>query len=246
VTAASTNAATRRPALVLFDIDGTLLLSGGAGVRSMALAFEDVFGTRDAFAGISIAGRTDTYLVSLALQRAGIPDTASAHAQFRERYLEILGREIHHQGSHQRGLMPGVRELLDELARDENCHKALLTGNYELAAHIKLSHFAVDGFFTWGAFGEDSDDRGELARLAVQRAAQRGVPSAARANVVVIGDTPHDIACARAIAARVVAVATGGYSEQQLQSHGADFVTADLSATADIVDFIARGGCGGP
>jgi phosphoglycolate phosphatase len=222
--------------LLLFDIDGTLLLSGGAGVRAMGRAFEDVFGVRDGFDGIPVAGHTDTFLVSRALERAGIEDTPAAHATFRDAYLRVLPEEIQKPGSGRRGLMPGVAALLDRLNDDDGIHVALLTGNYEPAAHVKLSHFGVGHHFSWGAFGEDSADRNELARLAHARARERGIPEAARANTIVIGDTPHDIACARAIDARVIAVATGGYSVDQLKEGCADVVLADLSDTAAVLE----------
>jgi phosphoglycolate phosphatase len=222
-------------ALVLFDIDGTLLLSGGAGVRAMTIAFEEVFGVARGFETIAIAGFTDSFLLSRALTRAGLPDTPETHARFRERYLEILPEEIEKPGTGHKGLMPGVAELLDDLSRRDDVHAALLTGNYSQAARLKLTHFGVEGFFSWGAFGEDSPDRGELARLVLQRAEERAIPRAARDNAVVIGDTPHDIACARVIGARVIAVATGGYSVEQLQASGPDTVVPDLSDTAAIL-----------
>jgi phosphoglycolate phosphatase-like HAD superfamily hydrolase len=222
-------------ALVLFDVDGTLLLSGGAGVRAMTLAFERVFGVADAFEGIPIAGYTDTFLVSRALTRAALPDTVAAHASFRTAYLELLPDEIVKPGTGRKGLMPGVRELLDELSADPAMHFALLTGNYEAAAFIKLAHFGVGAYFSWGAFGEDSPHRAELAQLALRRAAARTVPASACDNAVVIGDTPHDVACARAIGARVLAVATGGYSVEQLAASGADAIVDDLTDTNTIV-----------
>jgi phosphoglycolate phosphatase len=222
-------------ALVLFDIDGTLLLSGGAGVRAMTRAFEHTFGVADAFDGIPIAGFTDSFLLSKALQRAGLDDGHEAHTRFRDEYLRILPDEIAKPGSGRRGLMPGVEHLLRDLAASDFAHSALLTGNYQRAAHIKLAHFGVSHYFSWGAFGDDSPDRTELARLALTRAEERGVPLAAREKPIVIGDTPHDVACARAIGARAVAVATGGYSVDDLHACGADVVLPDLADTAAVI-----------
>lgn len=202
----------------------------------MTRAFEIVFGVPSAFEAIQVAGHTDSFLVSRALERAGIDDTPEMQARFRETYLALLPDEILKPGIGRRGLMPGVRDLLDHLAADASVHRALLTGNYEPAAHVKLSHFGVGEHFSWGAFGEDSHDRSELARLALSRARKRGISERACANVVVIGDTPHDIACARAIDARVIAVATGGFSVEQLQESCADAVFADLRDTAAVLD----------
>jgi phosphoglycolate phosphatase len=222
-------------ALVLFDIDGTLLLSGGAGVRAMTRAFAHLFGVEDAFDGIPIAGFTDSFLLSRALERAVLPDTADAHQSFRTIYLDMLPEEIAKPGRGRTGLMPGVQPLVDHIAGANDLHPALLTGNYERAAQIKLAHFGLGEYFSWGAFGEDSPDRTELARLALARAEARAIPRAARDNVVVIGDTPHDVACAKAIGARAIAVATGGYSIEQLQESGADEAFADLSDTAALL-----------
>jgi phosphoglycolate phosphatase-like HAD superfamily hydrolase len=222
-------------ALVLFDVDGTLLLSGGAGVRAMTRAFELVFGVGGGFDGIPIAGYTDSFLLSRALTRAGIDDTADAHTAFRVAYLEVLPGEIEKPGSGQKRLMPGVTALLEEVSRGHHLYPALLTGNYQAAARIKLAHFGVADYFTWGAFGEDSPDRKELARIALQRADAHAVPDSARQNVVVIGDTSHDVACARAIGARAIAVATGGCSFDELEQTGADVVLHDLSDTAALL-----------
>jgi phosphoglycolate phosphatase-like HAD superfamily hydrolase len=225
--------------LVLFDIDGTLLLSGGAGVRSMTLAFEMAFGVPDAFAGITIAGRTDTYLLSAAFERAGLPDTADAHSRFHTSYLPVLAREIHARGNGRYGVMPGVEALLATLEADAGIHLALLTGNYERAARLKLDHFGLNRFFAWGVFGEESPDRNVLGRLALVRAEANRVPAAARERPVVIGDTPDDIACAQAAGARAIAVATGSFSLDQLAAAGADVALADLSDTAAVLAAIS-------
>ena len=221
--------------LVLFDIDGTLLLSGGAGVRAMTRAFEHLFAVPDGFAGIPIAGHTDTFLLSQALARAGLRDASDVHDEFRRVYLSMLTEEIHAPGAGRRGVMPGVDTLLAAIAGQESFHAALLTGNYEQAARIKLRHFGLAEFFAWGTFGEESQDRNELARIAMSRATERQVPAAARARAVVVGDTPQDIACARAAGARAVAVATGSYSLDELIAAGADVALADLRDTERVL-----------
>jgi phosphoglycolate phosphatase len=224
--------------LLLFDIDGTLLLSGGAGVRAMTRTFERLFGVRDAFASSDIAGRTDTFILSNALRRAGLPDTAGTHQQFREAYIALLGDEIRRPTQSRTGLMPGVQPLLGAVHQRDGFYLALLTGNFERAAYVKLGHFGIGGFFPWGAFGEESAHRDDLARIALRRAESRSIPAPARSRAVVIGDTPHDVACARAIGARALAVATGGYSVEQLDEAAADMVLPDLSDTARILEFI--------
>ena len=225
--------------LVLFDIDGTLLLSGGAGVRAMTAAFSQLFGVANAFEGNPIAGLTDTFLLSRALASAGLPDTPDVHRSFRDAYLELLTKEMQLPGSGRKGVMPGVPELLAALPLD-GAHLGLLTGNYERAANIKLQYFDLAHHFTWGAFGEEAADRNELARLAVGKARQRRVSDEACQRAVVIGDTPHDIACAHAAGARALGVATGNFSVDQLREAGADVALPDLSDTADVLRILKQ------
>lgn len=215
--------------LVLFDIDGTLLLSGGVGVRAMTRAFHEMFGVVDAFASSDIAGRTDTFILSNALRAADLPDTSANHERFRTAYVEVLRDEIQQPMKKRSGLMPGVLPLLESIRAQPGFHVGLLTGNFETAAYIKLEHFQIGHYFEWGAFGEESAEREELARTAARRALERGVPVAARERTIVVGDTPHDVACARAIGARALAVATGSYSADALNAAGADVVMSDLS-----------------
>jgi phosphoglycolate phosphatase-like HAD superfamily hydrolase len=224
--------------LVLFDIDGTLLLTGGAGVRAMTRAFEATFGIRDAFDGISVAGRTDTYLLSQALQRSNTADSPENHERFRRAYVDLLAGEILQPGHGRRGLMPGVDALLVAMHQRQELHIALLTGNYEHAARIKLGHFNVGEYFAWGVFGEESADRNELGRIAITRAQERSVPVRARAQAVVIGDTPHDVECAHAAGMRALAVATGSYSVSELEATGADVVLPDLSDVDGVLAFV--------
>jgi phosphoglycolate phosphatase len=230
----------RKPALILFDIDGTLLLSGRAGLRAMTRAFQDTFGISDAFKGESFGGRTDSYLVSKALTLAGLPDTPEQHHRFRQNYLPLLAEEIQHPGEGHKGLMPGARELLEALEEYDHLHLALLTGNYREAAEIKLQHFELWDFFEWGAFSDDHHDRNELVPIAKSRAETYDIPVAAIERVIVIGDTPHDIECARVAGATSIAVATGGYTVAQLKDAGADEVLPDLSDTPSVVALLLR------
>jgi phosphoglycolate phosphatase len=227
-----------QPALILFDIDGTLLLSGRAGLRAMTRAFENTFGITDAFKGESFGGRTDSYLVSKALKLAGLPDTLENHHHFRQIYLPLLAEEIQHPGQGHKGLMPGARELLEALEAYDHLHLALLTGNYRDAAEIKLQHFELWDFFEWGAFSDDHHDRNQLVPIAKSRAETYDIPAAAIERVIVIGDTPHDIECARVAGSMSIAVATGGYTIEQLQDAGADVVLPDLSDTLKVMSLL--------
>jgi phosphoglycolate phosphatase len=217
--------------LLLFDIDGTLLLSGGAGMRAMSRAFHETFGLARAFEGVHPAGKTDTFLLASALERAGLGDSPAHHDRFRAAYLPALATELARPGTGRSGVMPGVEALLSRLRAQRGWHLALLTGNYEQAARLKLEHFGLNGFFDWGVFGEESGDRRVLGRIALERARARDVPEPSCAGAIVIGDTPDDIACAHAAGARSLAVATGSFTLDELTSAGAHHAVEDLSDT---------------
>lgn len=223
------------PTLLLFDVDGTLLLSGRAGMRAMTRAFEEIFGVPDGFRSAAFAGRTDSILVSEALRAAGLPDTPEHHRRFHDAYVSILAEEIQKPGTGYKGLMPGVRELIDALEEREEAFTALLTGNYRAAAEVKLSYFDLWDAFEWGVFSDDSSDRNALVPIARQRAETYDIPEAARQRVIVIGDTPHDVACARAAGALSLGVATGGFSVEALQQAGATIAMPDLADTARVL-----------
>src|SRR5690349_21233545 len=201
----------------------------------MTRAFQQTFGITDAFKGEHFGGRTDSYLVSKALQAAGLPDTPEQHHRFRDNYIPLLAEEIQHPGTGHKGLMPGARELLEALHDYDDLHLALLTGNYRDAAEIKLQHFEIWEFFEWGAFSDDAADRNLLVPIAMSRAETYDIPGEAIERVIVIGDTPHDIECARVAGARSIAVATGGYTVEQLKEFGADEVLHGLSDTEAVI-----------
>jgi phosphoglycolate phosphatase len=226
-------------ALILFDIDGTLVLTGGAGGRAMSFAFQEIFGVRDALNGIAMAGRTDPWILADALTAHHIASEPKALVRFRESYLRHLTIELDKPGA-RKGLMPGVRELLDVLHRRDDVYVALLTGNYEEGARIKLEYFDLWRYFPCGAFGDDAPQRDGLVSKALERIAASGGPSFSAADAVVIGDTPLGVACAAFCGARSIAVATGSHSIEQLRAAGADIVFQDLSNTHEVVAAILR------
>ena len=217
--------------IVLFDIDGTLILTGGAGSRAMNRAFEDVFRVAGAFDGVPMHGRTDRRLLEDALARAGVLSEDGELGRFRDRYFERLLETIHEPGP-LKGLMPGVRVLLDALAPRPGVFLALLTGNYEQAARIKLEYFDLWRYFRCGAYGDAVVDRNDLFPLALSRAFACGAPRIPHSEVLVVGDTVLDVACAAAAGARSVAVATGPSDVETLRGSGADVVFEDLRDTA--------------
>ncbi|MEO8255933.1 MAG: HAD family hydrolase [Acidobacteriota bacterium] len=220
--------------VVLFDIDGTLVLTGGAGQRAMALAFEDLFAIPNAFQHIEMPGRTDSWILSDAVAAHGTPWAVDDRTRFREVYLEHLRREIEQPGA-RKGVMPGIRPLLDRLDRRDDVYLALLTGNYEEAARIKLEYFDLWRYFRCGAFGDDAPDRNGLLPKAMAAIRKCGGPEVDSVDVVVIGDTPLDVACAAASGARSLAVATGGFDVATLRAAGADVAMQDLTDTPEVL-----------
>lgn len=217
------------PWIVLFDIDGTLVLTGRAGLRGMNAAFSRLYGSIEALEGIPVAGRTDRAIVSDALRAAGLAVTSDEILRLRDAYIADLQVEIGKPVPDFSGVLPGVGALLDELDADPEVSVGLLTGNFEAGARIKLGHFDLWSRFPFGAFGDDHDDRNALVPIALSRARAAGIAEPPPDRVVVIGDTPLDIACARAHGARAVAVATGSYTRDQLREAGADVVVETLS-----------------
>jgi len=226
--------------LVLFDIDGTLVLTGGAGMRAMNRAFAEIVGAptgptgatdTDALNGIAVAGRTDWIILQNTLARLGRELDQDLFGQIRERYVRHLGREIEQPGKGFNGTLPGVSALLEKLHAREDVFLGLLTGNFKDGARIKLQRFDLWRYFRCGAFGDDSPDRNALVPVALERAAACGLPPLAPADVIVVGDTPHDVACAQAVGAVPVGVATGGFTADQLRACGAAVVFETLEDT---------------
>ena len=227
------------PKLVLFDIDGTLVLTGGAGVRAMTRACDEIVGSSDALHGVAVAGRTDWIILSDALHRMGRDLDQELFAALRDRYVAHLREEIKLPGQGVKAVMPGIQALLDDLHARDGVHLGLLTGNFEAGARIKLEYFDLWRYFQCGAFGDDAADRNALVPFAVSRARECGVPDLPPADILVVGDTPHDIACAQAAGATPVAVATGMFTTEQLRDSGAEIVFRDLSDIAAFTSLLA-------
>lgn len=228
------------PKVVLFDIDGTLVLTGRAGVRAMNRAGLSVLGVPDLLEDIQIAGRTDWSILRDATAKYGRPLDRELMAQLRAAYVGCLEEEIEHPGEGVKAVMPGIPELLTALDGRDDVLLGLLTGNFVDGARIKLEHFDLWRYFAWGAFGDDAEDRDALVPFALERARARGVCEVPYGDVFVIGDTPHDVACADAVGAVPIAVATGNYTVDELRGTGAAIVLRDLGDTAAVLDLLAR------
>jgi phosphoglycolate phosphatase len=201
-------------------------------MRAMNRACADVVGHDNAMDGVALAGRTDWIILDDILRNAGRALDATLLDQLRRRYVAHLAEEIQLPGRGVKDMMPGIRPLLDALQRREDVALGLLTGNFLEGARIKLEYFDLWRYFPCGAFGGDSANRNDLVPVAIRRARECGIADVQPSDVLVVGDTPHDVACARVAGATPVAVATGGYSVEQLRETGAGIVFRDLSDTA--------------
>lgn len=223
--------------LVLFDIDGTLLDTSGAGRRSFALALEEAFGWGADAQSISFAGATDLDLLERIAARHDTKLTSAQVEDFFARLPVTLRAALAEEPPH---VYPGVRELLAALSRAAHVRLGLVTGNIERCAWVKLEACGLHDHFTLGAFGHEHADRREIARLARTRAAQSLPAGTVFRACHLIGDTPSDIAAAHAIGASALAVATGHFDEARLRAAGANHVLGSLQDTAAV---LAHLGC---
>jgi len=212
--------------LILFDIDGTILTSGGAGECALRLGFKEEFGLEENLTQIEISGRTDSGIARQVLAKHGLDPTEENMHRFFEGYLRQLERELPTRTGR---LLPGVLPLLHALSVLPQVCLGLLTGNLKRGAALKLRHYGVHDLFQFGAFADDHHDRNQLGGFALKRAFDlHGVNFEAK-RTFVLGDTPHDITCARACGAKAIAVATGSFSLEQLALHHPDALFADFS-----------------
>jgi phosphoglycolate phosphatase-like HAD superfamily hydrolase len=217
--------------LILFDIDGTLVDTGGAGTRSLNNAFLDLFSLEDAFHGIRLAGKTDPEIIKEALLEHEISIDGNLDAVVNS-YLKNLEKEIQNNRKH---LKPGISELLEHLSAKGDAGVGLLTGNIEPGARIKLESFNLNRYFSSGAFGSDDDDRNNLLPIAVRRFEALFQKRIEIDNCIIVGDTPRDVACAHIYNALCIGVATGPYSFEDLVEAGADIVVKDLSSHSELL-----------
>lgn len=212
--------------LVLFDIDGTLIRTGGAGVRAFERVCASEFGIANAVERLNFAGRTDHSILREFFELYKIEHRPEHAERFFDRYafwLDYFMRQLNGE------VCPGARKFILDLERfPEPPLIGLLTGNIRLGAEIKLRHFSMWDFFRMGAFGDDHECRDELAGIARDRGCQMLSRQLSGEEILVIGDTPLDIRCARSIGARVLAVATGGATMDGLRPHSPDWLVEDL------------------
>lgn len=221
--------------LILWDIDGTLIRTNRAGIIALVRAFAQLHGREPDMSKVEVAGRTDRWIIRRMLEEHGLPPTPENIHAILEGYLQLLAGEI---ATREGRILPGITELLETLHRRDDVVQALLTGNVERGARIKLEHYRVWHYFEFGAYGDDSPLRNDLGPHALRRAKERHAIDFAPERTFVIGDTPHDIECGRAIGARTIGVATGTFSLEQLAAHAPTAVFADFADTAALLRVI--------
>lgn len=215
--------------VLLFDIDGTLIDAGGAGQSAMEQAVVKVFGHTRPVEGIPAAGRTDRAIGRDLFEYYSIPATDDNWSRYLTTYLSLLPDSLRtKQGS----ILPGVVPLIERLSSHSEVFLGLLTGNFAEGARLKLQHYGLHHHFKMGGYGDAHLHRDDVAREAYLTL-QGHLPEVAPEHVWVIGDTPADIQCARAIGANVLAVATGIFASEELAPHAPDLLMSDLSQVDD-------------
>ena len=210
--------------ICLFDIDGTLLDSGGAGQRSILHMLEEEFQVSAPVEGIPTAGRTDHAIMVDLFKYFDIPNTSQNRKRFETAYLDLLTEKLKERKGR---VLPGIKLILEALSKHAHVDLGLLTGNFEHGARKKLEHYDLNHFFDFGAYGDHHSDRNDVAHEALKQIRKRHAPESVEATSVwVIGDTPSDIHCARAIGANVIAVATGVYPLEDLRDCEPDYLFA--------------------
>jgi phosphoglycolate phosphatase-like HAD superfamily hydrolase len=229
--------------LVLFDIDGTLLLTAGAGRRAITRALAEVVSDTASFERVRFDGKTDPQIMAELLAAGGHPTPGDPMLveQLCQRYLGMLAEELRHPATGTM-VLPGIASLLERLEAYPSIVVGLLTGNLAAGAALKLSAAGLlPDRFRVGAFGSDSAHRPELPAIAARRARTHFGRDLRGEEIVIIGDTPADVTCGQAIAARAIGVATGAYGTEELAAAGAYAVFADLSDTQAVLMAILRG-----
>ena len=227
-----------RPTVLLFDIDGTLITTGGAGRRAMARAFDEQYGRGDALAEIPLDGMTDRLIVRLGIEAVGREASEAAIDGVLAAYLRALSDEVTRVAPERYRVHRGMHEAIAVTAR-QGAAIGLGTGNLRAGAKIKLERVELHDCFTFGGFGCDAEARVELIRVGAERgAAALGVP-VSECRVVVIGDTPKDVAAAHGIGAEAIGVGTGRFTPEQLRESGARFAFHDLSEPGAIDALLA-------
>jgi len=225
--------------LVLFDIDGTLLTVNSINRRILADALKEVYGTEGSTSTHNFAGKMDSVIIYEVLQSVGVSDSVIAEKfdKAKQTYIEMF--RLHARLS-DIILMDGIRNLLDELSAHSDVMLGLLTGNFEASGRQKLLLPEINHYFPFGAFADDAGSRNELPPVAVEKAYQLTGRRFSENDIIIIGDTEHDIACARVLNAKSIAVATGTYSAEELKKHNPHVLYENLTETPIVMSEILK------
>jgi len=218
--------------LLLWDIDATLITTGGAGDKALKRVIAQRYRVQDDLHDIEIAGRTDTGIARSILQKYDVEPTPSNVAVFLDEYVGHLSELLSQVKGH---VLPGVAEILKRMHTRPDRVLALLTGNLRRGAKLKLQHYGLWDYFEFGAFADDHHDRNELGAFACARAKEKHREDFVGASIDVIGDTGHDIACGKIFGSRTIAVATGSWPRERLATHKPDFLFDDLSGIDEVI-----------
>lgn len=223
----------RSKRLLLFDIDGTLISTMGAGIEALKIVIEQRWALRDDLTDIEIAGKTDRNIAADILRKYQVEPTDKNVSLFLDEYVAQLERLLPQLNGR---VLPGVAELLLRMKTKPDRVLGLLTGNVERGARLKLQRYGLWDFFEFGAFADDHYDRNELGGYARRRAHEKHGHAFDAARIDVIGDTGHDVVCGKAFGARTIAVATGSWSADKLSTFTPDFLFDDLGNVDEVID----------
>jgi len=220
--------------LLLFDIDGTLIRSAGAGREAMNRAFRKTYGIRNGFEDIPMMGQTDPGILKKVLNQYSLDWDDRQVNQFQIHYYHCLDDELQKPREGKR-VCAGLDQILPILKNHPNIMLGLLTGNWRYSAYLKLRHFGLDGYFTIGAFADDSEDRNQLVPVAFERFRMQMPFDIRPENTWVIGDTPFDILCGKPHGTRTIGVATGMHPLDDLLPENPDHVFEDFSDASSVL-----------
>ena len=212
--------------LLLWDLDETLITTGGAGERAIVRSARKHWDVEVDLAEIPYSGKTDRMIGRLIREHFEIPSDEATDLAYLEDFVNFVTEELPESSAR---VLPGIREIVECAHFSVKHYQGMLTGNLSASARAKLVPFGLWDFFPYGAYAEDSLERTDLGPIALRRAKEHAAVDFLPEDVIVIGDTPHDIACARSFSARCIAVATGKFGLAELESHQPDFLVEDLS-----------------
>ncbi len=217
---------------LLFDIDGTLINTGGAGLRAMKSTVKSILGNENLLTGYSFAGKTDAQIMNDMIRRSGLDDKLEELSKLlSQTYIENLKTNLKNSDNFR--TYPNVNALLDNYQKNETYELALLTGNFETGAKLKLEHAGLWKYFKWGIFGNLSEDRVHLAKNALEKITVKEKRVDTK-KIFIIGDTTNDIRCGKAIGATTIAFTSGFEPEEKLRNCSPDFMVSDFGELYDI------------